>query len=131
MMKKGIIAGMAALLMAGCHESLEDRAIREAKEFTQKSCPMQVADGVTIDSMVFERQTLTVRYYYTLAGKLDTTMTQEAINQTRQSMLEGVRNTPGLRNYKEAGFSFQYTYFSTKHKGEELADFRFTDKEYQ
>ena len=63
---------MATMLIAvSCQESLEDRCAREAKEYNDKKCPAKVLDGVTIDSLVFDRSTHTLNYYYTFSGMSD------------------------------------------------------------
>ena len=62
-MKKIILfAAAVAMLAVSCQESLEDRAAREAQEFTRKNCPMKLGNGITTDSMVFDKVTLTLHY---------------------------------------------------------------------
>lgn len=119
---------MLPLLMA-CHENLEERAAREAKEYTEKYCPASISPSIVNDSMTFEPQGKTVHYYYSLHGDVDTIDLPTA--QIRTKMLEAVRNTPSLKAYKEAGFSFQYTYYSSKNKGKKLVDFKFGPKDYE
>lgn len=38
-----------------CHESLEEKAAREAAEFTRKNCPVAVSENIVNDSMVYEK----------------------------------------------------------------------------
>jgi len=128
-MKKICLLAVAALLMTACHESLEDRAERECREQTEKYCPVPVSEFVVSDSMTFERATKTFHYYYSLRGVADTTAIPEA--EARKEMLEGLRNATHLKAYKDAGFNFKYTYFSTKHPGQKLIDLLFTPKDYQ
>lgn len=128
MMKKVFLIVAAAALTTACHESLEDRAERECREQTEKYCPMPVTEYVVSDSMMFERDTKTFHYYYSLRGIADTTAIPEAA--AREEMLEGLRNSTNLNAYKEAGFNFKYTYFSTKHPGQKLIDLTFTPKDY-
>ena len=56
-MKSDIVFLISVLLLAivtGCkHKSFEDQFETEAKKQTAKMCPMQVAEGVTLDSIVF------------------------------------------------------------------------------
>ena len=111
-MKRIFIMSLVSLALASCHESLEDKAEREAKEYTRKNCPMKVAEGVVNDSMTFDRSTRTIHYYYSLTGDID----KEATN---------------IRKYKENGFSFSYTYHSTKNKGKVLYSHTITPKDYQ
>ena len=59
-MKKCILGVLSILTLCACHESLEDRAAREAADFTKKNCPMKVSEGITIASMVFGRALITL-----------------------------------------------------------------------
>ena len=66
--------GLAFTLSAGlqsCQESLEQRAAREAAEFTQKSCPTPERDNMITDSMTFDIPTHTFVYYYSVTGPAD------------------------------------------------------------
>ena len=127
-MKKIILIMMAVVALAACHENIEERAARECKEYTKKHCPAPLSEVVVNDSMVYEAASKTVRYYYSLRGVADTTALN--INTVRDDMLTNIKNSAQLKRYKEAGFSFRYTYFSTKNKGKQLFDFTFTPKEY-
>ncbi|MBQ6193499.1 MAG: hypothetical protein IJK43_03590 [Prevotella sp.] len=129
MKKLFLFVVMASALMA-CHENLEDRAEREAREFTRKSCPMKISEGVVIDSMTFDRSSKTVRYMYSLSGNMDTTITEEISKKVEKQMLEDLRNTPHLKIYKEAGYRFRYTFFSTKQPKHLILDYDFTPEQY-
>ena len=119
---------MAVAALAACHENIEERAARECKEYTQKHCPAPLSEVLVNDSMVFEAAHKTVHYYYSLRGIADTTGLN--INTVREDMLASIKNSAQLKRYKEADFSFRYTYFSTKNKGQKLFDFIFTPKDY-
>ena len=127
-MKKTIILAAATVCLAACQESLEDRAAREAQEFTRKNCPVQVTEVLTNDSLAFDRQTLTLHYFYTLSGAADTT----AIQQTdlRSDMVKQLKGTTSVRPFKEAGYNFMYTFHSAKNKGKVLYEVNITKKDY-
>lgn len=128
-MKHYIFIAIALLSLTSCHESLDDKTEREAKEFTKKECPRLLGNGITIDSMTFERGSHTIHYYYTISGTADTTaIDRKAI---KADLLNGVKGDMSTRKYKEEGFNFAYTYFSNKHKGQRLIDVKFTPKEYK
>ena len=129
-MKKILLLVTVVMGLTACHENLSERAAREAQEFTKKSCPMEISEGITIDSMTFNVNTETVCYYYTLSGILDTTLTDELKKQTKEKMLDGVRNTPTLKVYKDAGFGFDYIFHSQKDKKKVLLEYHFTKKDY-
>ena len=117
-------------MLTACQESLEDRCARECKEYTQKKCPVLVTNGVTLDSMTFDNTSKTVRYMYSLSGMMDTTITEEISKKVEQQMLEDVRNSPHLKVYKEAGYRFRYTFFSTKQPRQLILDYVFTPEQY-
>ena len=51
----GIIA--CSLLLCSCHENLEKRAQREAREYTEKYCPTPVQNYTRTDSVAFDVKT--------------------------------------------------------------------------
>lgn len=127
-MKKYLLIPLVAFSLVSCHESLEERAEREAKEFTEKNCPMKVSEYIMNDSMTYEKETRTIHYYYSIHGKADTTALDK--KKAKAELIKGVKDATGIRNYKEKGFNFAYTYFSTKNKNQILLDIRVTPKEY-
>ncbi len=127
-MRNLLFISFLLVVFMSCHESMGKRAAREVAEYNKKYCPMQVMEGVINDSMTYDKTTLTVHYYYTLQGKLDTTALDT--KKIRQDMIESVKNDTGLKKYKENKFNFAYTYFSTKNKGKILLEIVVTPKEY-
>ena len=129
-MKKNIFAMVAAVLLGvSCQESLDDRCERETREFNEKKCPAKIAEGVTIDSLVFEKEKRTLHYFYTFSGKVDD---QEVINKAnpRKLLVDEVRNSTSIKTYKDNGFNFRYTYWSASTK-KKLADVTVTEKDYR
>ena len=129
-MKKIFLLVLMASTLIACHENLDERAQREAQEFTKKTCPMKISEGVVIDSMTFDKSSKTVRYMYTLSGKMDTTITEEISKEVEKQMLEDLRNSPHLKIYKEAGYQFRYTFFSTKQPRHLILDYMFSPEQY-
>ncbi len=132
-MKKTWIALLTVICsfwLAACQESMEDRCERECKTYTKKNCPMRIVDGITLDSMTFERDPHTVCYYYTLTGTVDN---EQAIKTSNASklLLEQVKNSAHLRIYKENGYRFRYVYRSSKQRGKKLLEAIITEKDYR
>lgn len=117
-MKRFILPFFAALLLVSCQENIEEKALRETKEYTRKNCPMKINDNVVIDSMTFERDSRTICYYYSMLGTADTTAIDKS--SAREQLVRGIIESTSIRKYKENNFSFSYSYFSTKHKGKLL-----------
>lgn len=128
-MKKILLLASAALLAASCQESLEERAAREARDFTRKNCPVKLSDVMTTDSLVFDKQTLTLQYYLSVSGSADTTAILK--DQLRKDMVESLKGNTSIQKYKEAGYNFKYTFCSTKHKGSILFETTISKKDYK
>ena len=128
-MKKYWILGVIALLFSACQESLEDRCERDAKEYTRKHCPTAIDENTVIDSLVFERATHTIHYYYKLTGVADE---EQAIKDSDAAnvLKQGLKNATAVKVYKDAKYRFAYTYRSSKDPKKILLDVVFTDKDY-
>lgn len=124
----GLVA-LSALLLS-CQETLEERAAREARDYTAKHCPAPVEKGVLMDSMTFDQRTHTFSYCYTLDGVIDDTA-YIARNNPRELLLQQVRNSTHLKLYKEAGYNFRYVYHSTKQRGKKLFEAVYRKSDYQ
>lgn len=123
------MAGIA-FLACSCQDSLEERCAKECREYTVKKCPAPLTEDIVIDSLTFEAATHTMHYYYTVRGVADDPKAFAKINATKM-MKDEVRNATSLRLYKEAGYSFAYTYWSSANKGQVLCDVVVTKKDYQ
>ena len=121
---------MMTALLTGCQETLEERAARESRDYTEKHCPAPIAYQVTMDSMTFDKATHTITYAYTLTGQLDDSAVVEGAH-SRDLLLQEIKNSAHLRLYKEAGYSFRYVYHSGKKKGTQLLDATFHQSDYQ
>lgn len=105
-----IVAGIAMLLLfSSCQESLEDKAEREAKDYTRKYCPTPKQNYSRTDSIVFDKQRKVYTYYVSLYDEMDN---QEVIDRNRDqitSMLQqSIRESTSIKNFVEAGFRFEY-----------------------
>ena len=123
MMKKAIYSIFLASLVVSCTESLEDKAVREAKEYTEKYCPTPYVNDSRTDSAVFDKNTRVFSYYMTLRNKADN---KKAIDANRDKLhklqKESLDNNPGLKKYKEEHFTFRFVYHSAKNPKEVLLD---------
>lgn len=128
-MKKYLFVALLSVAFMSCHESLEERAERETKEFTKKNCPMNVSENIVNDSMTFEKATRTIHYYYSLNGRADTTAVD--MKKAKEELIKGVKDATSIRKYKENDFNFAYTYYSTKNKGQVLIKVIVTPEDYK
>lgn len=114
---------IVASIVTSCTESIEDKAVREAKEYTEKYCPTPIINGSSTDSTVYEQSTKTYIYYITLSGSADK---PEIIAKNRKllhdTQKQALNNNPGIKKYKEAGINFRFIYRSASHKDSVLID---------
>lgn len=128
-MRKFICLLIASCLLTACQESLEDKCVREAKEYTEKKCPAPIGKDMVIDSMTFDRATHTLHYYYTLSGHADNSELTQTVD-VYDILLEQIKNATSVKEYKDAGYSFSYTYRSAKDKTNILFEYTFTQEDY-
>lgn len=114
-MKRALCLLSLMLLMSACHESLEKRAVREAREYTERYCPTPVINNSRTDSVKFEIDKRNYVYYCSFVGKFDDA---DLIRRFRNDISGGIyseikRNT-GMKRYIEAGYTFTYIVRSDK-----------------
>ena len=109
MKKKLIYIGIFASLLVSCTESLEDKAAREAKEYTEKYCPTPYVNDARTDSAAFDKTKKIYTYYISLRNKADN---KKAIDANKDKLhkiqKEALDNNPGLKKYKEEHFTFRF-----------------------
>ena len=128
-MKKFWVLSVIMLLLTACQESLEDRCARETKEYTRKNCPAKMDNNIILDSLTFEKETLTLHYHYKLTGFADQDSIVKNIDAVNILKKE-LRNTTTLKLYKDNHYRFAYTYRSEKDPKKVLLDVVLTDKDY-
>lgn len=115
-----LLSATIGLLLTACQESREKTFERLAKEYTAK-CPQKVGDGVQVDSMKYDKKTNTNSYYYTLSGTVDSADSiAKKRNNMESAMIEAVRGSVELKEYKDFKTTIEYIYFSEKTKKELL-----------
>lgn len=127
----GSIIALAIIAMSGCHESFEQRAAREAREYTEKYCPTPVQNNARTDSVTFDIDTKTFNYYCSLSGMLDDNkVIEKKKDELAESLLKNIKENTGLRAYKKEGFCFAYILRSTKDNKAILFKKKFTPADY-
>lgn len=129
-MKKMILLALSATFLTACQDSLEERATKEAKLYTQKNCPAIIAKNLRMDSLTFEVASHTLRYYYTFLNEYDTVGVMNN-DMAREALLSELKNSTSMIAYKEAGYRFTYTYHSEKNPNVVLFETTYTEKDYK
>lgn len=117
-------------LFISCQETMEERCAREAKEYTKKNCPAKIYDNLVHDSIVFEKDTRSMCYYYTFTENVNIN-TKEKRDETGRIFLDNLKNSTSLKTYKDAGLNFKYTYYSSNGKKDIVFQKTFTKQDYQ
>lgn len=110
-----IFASLLASLLVACQESLEDKAAREAAEYTRKYCPTPVVNYIRTDSVSFNKQSRTYTYYCSFADLLDN---EKVVADNRalimRTLTASVKASTIMKPYVQAGFHFLYVCRSAK-----------------
>ncbi len=127
------LLAIAALLFCSCQEKKADYFEREAQEYTQKHCPQQLDEFTRIDSIVYVKDDAAgdLKLYYSLT--LNDEARKEVMNKLGElgdENLRIVRNSVIYAKHKEAGVSFTYIYHDAT-KGDKIAEYHFTKKDYE
>lgn len=126
----------ASVLCSSCHKNTEK--IAQDIQKVNAQCPIEIAQDMRIDSVVFNAKAKEVRYYCTLYGLYDDPEIRQAILQSMSSinkkdiqpMVAGIfsENVHDLDRYVDAKISISYIYqFSN---GDEISNVKFSPDEY-
>ena len=129
MSRKNYFISSLALVLAlttSCHESMEDKAEREAKDYTRKYCPTPFVNYVRTDSVTFNKNTHSYTYHCSFGDVLDNRDIVAANRQRLHNLLRAsIRESTSMKPYIEAGYHFHYVCRSASNPQEILikADF--------
>jgi len=130
-MKKSLVVFAALAILVSCHESIEKRAAREAREYTEKFCPTPVVNFVRTDSTTFDIATKTYSYHCSVVDEMDDeALMKKNYDNLKNGLLANIKENTELRIYKEAGFSFAYILHSGKNPTKTLFQATFSPKDY-
>ena len=131
-MKKIVFLMIAVFTLTACHhETLEERAVRESKEYTMKNCPSAIKNNIRTDSLAFDQNIRTLVYYYTLFNEMDDSVKMKNDKDKLLSVLkDALTRDISLKTYKEAGFNIRYEYHSAIKPDQVLLEKTFTPEDY-
>lgn len=99
----------ASILAVSCQESLEEKAERDAKEYTRRYCPTPVINSTRTDSITFSKTKRVYTYHISFVGDLDDAeLINEHKEEIQQMLSSSLRESTGMKPYIEAGFKFEY-----------------------
>lgn len=131
-MKRIFIVVTIVLALMSCHENLEDRCVREAKEYTEKYCPTPVVNSTRTDSVTFDKATKTYQYYCSFVDELDNPEIVKQNSQKLHSLLiKEIKDNTSIKKLKEANYNFAYIIHSSKNPNKVLYQQTIRVKDYQ
>lgn len=108
-MKRFCFFIISALLLTACHENLEERAEREAAEYTKRCCPTPIINNTRTDSLVYNKDKKEFILYCSFWNEFDNA---EIIDRIRPELHDGLKNQiasdPGKQAYINEGFIYSY-----------------------
>lgn len=109
MMKRFCFFIISALLLTACHENLEERAEREATEYTKRYCPTPIINNTRTDSLVFNKAKKEFIFYCSLWNELDNALAIERIRPELHDGLEqSLTSDPDKKKFIDEGFIYSY-----------------------
>jgi hypothetical protein len=131
MMKKILIPVFALTLLAACQEKIEERAARDAKETTERKCPMPLGNegNIILERIDFDIPTRTWKESLLLdypeeGAELDN-------KELKDVLVSELKNTPSYKPYMDNGFNFQYVYCRMSNPKDTLINITLTTKDYR
>lgn len=110
----GIFAALS-LTFCSCQESMEQKALREAREYTRRYCPTPVINNSRTDSITFDPTHRLFTYYFTFVDAMDDAeLIQEHQAELVEILTNSVRESTSMKQYVEAGYKFRYVCHSQK-----------------
>ena len=127
-----IALGALTILSACIQDKFDINCQKEAREFTEKQCPRPVDEITTIDSMVYNIDTRTLTYYYTLDSTLNETELDNciALGLFYELLHDNLKNNISLKKHKEHKLNFEYIYY-IQGKDSVVIHEIFTEKDYK
>lgn len=124
-----LILCSAIFLTTSCQESLQERAQREAREYTERNCPTPPVNNTITDSIVYNPKTNVYTTYLRMVGPFDN---EEMLKQGYKDLYDGMKKSimsdPGQQAYVKGGFDFAFVCVSDKSR-KVILELRYKNKE--
>ena len=89
---------LIALLFSSCQETLDEKAERQARDYTRKYCPTPIDNDTRTDSIVFDTQKKVYYYYISFFNSLDDEyIVNENKDRFAQMLTQSIKDSPGDR----------------------------------
>jgi hypothetical protein len=115
-MKKSMLSILLISLLVGCrHETRDEKYQRQAREFTESSCPKPMDKYTVLDSLIYDIEGRVMTYYYSVSGILDSNSvySSEFLAEFHSNLLDNIQHNAGLVDLKKHAVTFRYNYASS------------------
>ncbi len=114
MPKAPLLLLFASLLCVCCGNRFDERCLAETRKFTDEQCPRQIDPATRLDSMIYELESRTISYNYTVSGELDndTLLASDNTESFKEALTLDIIKSIELKPYKEERVNFCYRYYS-------------------
>ena len=132
-MKNLVLSFLAISMLVSCNrESKDEKISRQAREFTEASCPKPMDEYTMLDSLVYDTEGRIMKYHYSMSGKMDTSSVynSEMLALFHANLLNNIKQNMGLVELKKHGVTFSYSYTSSTNSTKYM-NFVFTPKDYK
>ena len=129
-MKKILFFLLCTIMLSSCQEKMEERAERDARETTEKRCPMRLNEvgSIIMERIVFDKTTHTWRQEYLFDLDADAQIEE---GTAREALIKELKNTPSYKAYMDNGFNFQYIYFRMSNPKDTVINITLTPQDYR
>lgn len=124
-----VALSLGVLLFVACQESFDQRLQREAKEYTERHCPMEPEPGTRLDSTTYSPQKQTYTLWFTLSNSNEQVLFGRE-DMLRRQLIEQLRSDVDYKALKDKGINFNYVYRSAA-SGRTLYETTLTVKDYR
>lgn len=122
------------LVFTSCQNRKAETFAREAREYTEKNCPLMMDHVTRLDSIVFvareDRIGDMVMYYSLILDDDSRKVLMDNLGELADMNLTELRNSVVLAKYKEAEVEFTYLYRDERTK-EKIVEYHFSKKDYE
>lgn len=119
-----ILTGLVA-----CQESFDKRLQREAHDYTEQNCPLQVEPGNRLDSTSYSPANQTYTSWFTLDANYERAL-RDNEPLLRERLLNELTGDVNYKSLKDHGVTFRYVYRSAA-TGRTVYDTSFEAHEYR
>ncbi|WP_417356729.1 hypothetical protein [Flavobacterium sp.] len=120
------MGSFVAVLVANMFRDNPEKKLADMVIEINKECPVKVDRITTLDSTVFEKDPLSIEYYYTLDVANNKVNLKEAKNRLEVNAQKGLDTDDGMEAFRKHNVELNYNY--SDNEGNKLFDFSIKHK---